>query len=84
MTFLKKGDKAPEFKCFNQDGKILSLTDYKGKKLVIYFYPKDNTPTCTTESCNLRDHYTEFIKHGYEVLGVSADSQKKHINFIKK
>ncbi len=84
FTSLKAGDKAPDFKCKNQEGEIVSLKDFKGKKLVIYFYPKDNTPTCTTEACNLRDNYSLLIKKGYSVLGVSADEEKKHLKFITK
>jgi len=84
MTKLKKGDKAPDFSCPDENGNIISLNDYKGKKLVLYFYPKDNTPGCTVESCNLRDNYKEMLKQGYDVLGVSADTEKKHQNFIKK
>ncbi len=84
MTTLTKGDKAPDFKAPIQDGSEKSLADYKGKKLVLYFYPKDNTPTCTVEACNLRDNYKKFQSEGYEILGVSCDSMKKHQNFIKK
>lgn len=84
MNELKVGDKAPDFEGVIQDGSAVSLSDYKGKKLVIYFYPKDNTPTCTTESCNLRDNYSGLKKQGFEILGVSPDSEKKHQNFIKK
>ncbi|MEO9534206.1 MAG: thioredoxin-dependent thiol peroxidase [Crocinitomicaceae bacterium] len=84
MTKLKKGDKSPDFSCPDEHGNIISLNDYKGKKLVLYFYPKDNTPGCTVESCNLRDNYKEMLKQGYDVLGVSADTEKKHQNFIKK
>lgn len=81
---LKSGDKAPAFAVKNQDGKIIKLSDLKGKKVVLYFYPKDNTPGCTLESCNLRDNYKVLQKKGYEVLGVSTDSEKSHQNFIKK
>ncbi len=84
MTKLKKGAKAPDFKAKNQDGKEISLSDYKGKKLVLYFYPQANTPTCTIESCNLSDNYKYLKKAGYEVLGVSPDSEKKQANFKKK
>ncbi len=76
--------KAPAFSGFNEKGENVSLADFKGKKLVLYFYPKDNTPTCTEEACNLRDNYRLFIKNGYAILGVSTDSMKKHQNFIKK
>lgn len=81
---LKKGDTAPDFTVNDQDGKPVSLSDYKGKKVVLYFYPKDNTPGCTAESCNLRDNYSELQDKGYEVLGVSTDSEKSHQNFIAK
>jgi len=84
MTHLKAGDKAPDFNCANEKGEMVSLSDFSGKKLVLYFYPKDNTPGCTIESCNLRDNYHKFLSQGYQVLGVSADSMKKHQNFIKK
>ena len=84
MTTLKKGDKAPEFKVKNELGKEVSLSDFLGKKLVLYFYPKDNTPGCTAESCNLRDHYSELKTKGFEVLGVSADGEASHQKFIDK
>jgi|SRR6218665_4514 len=83
-TDLKKGDKAPDFKVKDQDGKVVSLKDFKGKKLVLYFYPKDDTPTCTTEACNLRDNFAVLKKKGYAVVGVSADDEKKHAKFINK
>lgn len=81
---LNVGDKAPDFKVDNQDGAAVSLADFKGKKLVLFFYPRDNTPTCTKEACNLRDNYSEFQKQGYEVLGISTDSAKSHLKFIDK
>jgi thioredoxin-dependent peroxiredoxin len=81
---LKPGDKAPAFKSTNEKGETVSLSDYKGKKLVLYFYPKDSTPGCTAESCDLRDNYKLFQKQGYEILGVSADSAKSHVKFINK
>lgn len=81
---LKEGDKAPEFEGVIQDGSTVKLSDYKGKKVVLYFYPKDNTPGCTAQSCNLRDNYDALLAKGYVVLGVSSDSEKKHINFIAK
>ncbi len=81
---LKKGQKAPAFTAPDQSGKIVSLEDYAGKKLVLYFYPQDNTPTCTDEACNLRDNYKALMKQGYHILGVSPDYPKKHTNFIKK
>ncbi len=81
---LSVGDKAPNFKLYNSDKQEVALKDYKGKKLILFFYPKDNTPTCTVEACNLRDHYQELRDQGYAVLGVSPDSAKKHVNFINK
>jgi peroxiredoxin Q/BCP len=84
MTTLKAGDKAPDFSGLNEKDDTISLNDFKGKKLVLYFYPKDMTPGCTTQSCNLRDNYDTLLKQGYEVLGVSADSTKRHIKFIEK
>jgi peroxiredoxin Q/BCP len=84
MNTLKAGDKVPEFTATDQDGNSVSLSDYKGKKLVVFFYPKANTPGCTAEACNLRDHYKELQDAGYSLLGVSADSQKKQSNFRDK
>ena len=84
MKVLKVGEKAPDFKGIIQTGETVSLSDYKGKKLVIYFYPKDNTPGCTAESCNLSENYQLFQSKGYEILGVSADDEKSHVKFIKK
>lgn len=81
---LKAGDKAPDFEVKDQNGKTVKLSDFRGKKVVLYFYPQDNTPTCTVEACNLRDNYSTLRAKGYEVLGVSPDSPKKHTNFIKK
>ena len=81
---LQIGDKAPDFTSVDQDGKSISLNDFKGKKIVLYFYPKDNTPGCTEQACNLRDNYALFKTKGYTILGVSVDSVKKHQNFIKK
>lgn len=81
---LKPGDAAPELHGVDQDGKPVSLADYKGKKLVLYFYPKDDTPGCTAEACNLRDNYETLRKAGYEILGVSVDSEKSHQKFISK
>lgn len=84
MTNLKEGDKAPNFSGPIQTGETISLSDFKGKKLVLFFYPKDNTPGCTAEACNLRDNYDHLRQQGYELLGVSPDSARKHQNFIKK
>ena len=84
MTELTEGMKAPDFSGKDQSGKEISLKDLQGRKVILYFYPKDNTPGCTTESCNLRDNYRELIKKGFEVIGVSADSEKSHQNFIDK
>lgn len=84
MTTLQKGDKAPAFSAVDQDGKIHSLSDYKGKKLVVFFYPAASTPSCTIEACNLRDNYAKFRTEGYALLGVSADTMKKQFNFKSK
>ena len=84
MTTLKPGDKAPNFTAVNQSNQSLSMKDYQGKKLVLYFYPKDSTPGCTAEACNLRDNYHRFLNSGYAILGVSPDSPKSHVKFIEK
>jgi peroxiredoxin Q/BCP len=84
MTHLKPGDKAPNFSGKDQNGNTVSLADYAGKKLVVYFYPKDDTPGCTAQACNLRDNYSELQSAGYHILGVSADSETKHQKFIEK
>lgn len=81
---LKPGDKAPAFKGVDQNGDVISLADFKGKKVVLYFYPKDNTPGCTAQACNLRDNYQTLIKQGYQVIGVSGDSVKSHKKFEEK
>ncbi len=81
---LKIGDKAPAFVCKDENGKEISLTDFAGKKVVLYFYPKDSTPGCTMQACNLRDNYQTLLKEGYVVLGASMDSEKRHQNFIAK
>lgn len=81
---LKVGEKAPLFEGINQKGEPIKLEDYKGKKVVLYFYPKDNTPGCTAESCDLRDNYAELQKQGFEILGISTDNEKSHQKFIDK
>ena len=81
---LKPGDKAPDFSVKDENGNEVRLKDFKGKKVVLYFYPKDMTPGCTAESCNLRDNYKALQKQGYEVLGVSTDTEKSHQKFIAK
>lgn len=81
---LQIDDKVPDVTINDQDGTPVNLRDFKGKKLVLYFYPKDQTPGCTTEACNLRDNYKLLLKKGYEVLGVSTDSEKSHKKFIEK
>jgi peroxiredoxin Q/BCP len=81
---LNAGDQAPDFESVDQDGNPIKLSDFKGKKVVLYFYPKDNTPGCTAESCNLRDNYEALQAQGYVVLGVSGDSPKSHKKFIDK
>lgn len=84
MNMLKVGDKVPEFSSKDQDGNTINLSDYKGKKLVVFFYPKANTPGCTLEACNLRDNYKDLTDEGYELLGVSADTERKQANFRNK
>lgn len=84
MTNLKIGDKAPSFKAKDEQGNTISLADYQGKKLVVFFYPKASTPGCTAEACNLNDNYDRFKAQGYEILGVSADSAKRQSNFKTK
>jgi peroxiredoxin Q/BCP len=84
MTQLKEGIKAPLFEGTDQDGRIVKLSDFAGKKVVLYFYPKDNTPGCTAEACNLRDNYNSLIDKGFAVVGVSMDSEKSHKDFASK
>ncbi len=84
MPTLKIGDKAPAFEAVDQDGNPISLQDYIGTKLVLYFYPKDDTPGCTAEACNLRDNYALLLKKGYKIVGVSADDERSHKKFIEK
>lgn len=81
---LSIGDKAPEFTGIDQDNNTISLNQYKGKKVVLYFYPKDNTPGCTAEACDLRDNYERFLSEGYVIIGVSADSVASHKKFSEK
>jgi len=81
---LKIGDKAPEFKGVDENGENISLSNFKGKNIILYFYPKDNTPGCTNEACNLRDNYNMWLEKDYEVIGISPDSQQSHQKFIDK
>ncbi len=84
ITHLKEGDPAPAFEARDQNGEKVSLEDFRGKKVVLYFYPKDMTPGCTAEACDLADHYRDLLDQGYEVLGVSPDDEKSHRRFIDK
>ena len=84
MSQLKAGDKAPEFTANDQNGKPVSLSDFEGKTVILYFYPKDDTPTCTVEACDFRDNYQSLFGKGYQVIGVSADDEKSHKKFEKK
>ena len=84
MSRLQPGDVAPNFSGKDQNGNPISLSDFKGKRLILYFYPKDNTPGCTAEACSLRDGYEQLTKLGFDVVGVSADSEKSHQGFIGK
>ncbi len=84
MSELKEGDMAPAFTANNQNGESVSLSDFKGKNVILYFYPKDNTPGCTAESCNFRDNYQSLTQKGFEVIGVSIDDEKSHQKFISK
>jgi peroxiredoxin Q/BCP len=81
MTQLKEGTPAPVFKGTDQDGKTVSLEDFKGKKVILYFYPKDDTPGCTAEACNLRDNYDALLSRGFAIVGVSPDDMKSHVRF---
>lgn len=83
-THLTEGTKAPSFKGKDQDGNTISLADYKGKKLVLYFYPEDDTPTCTIQACNLRDNFAALKANGFTVIGISPDEEKKHKKFEAK
>jgi len=84
MALIKEGSKAPDFTAKDQDGQPITLKQYLGKKVILFFYPKDNTPTCTVEACNLRDNYQALVRKGFVVLGISSDPEKKHQNFIAK
>lgn len=84
MQVLNVGDRVPEFEAHDEAGNLVSLSDYKGKKLIVFFYPRANTPGCTDEACNLRDNYAEIHAKGYEIIGVSEDSQRKQTNFKNK
>ena len=84
ISHLSVGDTAPDFTSVNQDGKTLSLADYKGSKFVIYFYPRDMTPGCTSQACNLTENFDDLSAHGIKILGVSPDTPKKHLKFIAK
>jgi peroxiredoxin Q/BCP len=84
MAQLKEGARAPLFKGKDQDGRVVSLEDYKGKKVVLYFYPKDDTPGCTAEACNLRDNFEDLLSRGFVIIGVSPDNEKSHSKFKNK
>lgn len=83
-TSLKEGDRAPAFTGTDQNGNSISLKDFKGKKVILYFYPKDNTPACTNQACNLRDNYDLLRKKGFEIIGISIDNEKMHKKFEQK
>src|SRR5665647_183028 len=84
MVQLVEGISAPDFSGINQNGETISLAGFKGKKLILYFYPKDDTPGCTAEACNLNDNYEFWISKGYEVVGISPDGEASHAKFVKK
>jgi len=84
MSEIIEGVKAPNFSGVDQNGSTVKLSDFSGKTLIVYFYPKDNTPGCTMQACNLRDNYEMLLEKGYAIVGVSADTEKKHQNFIEK
>src|ERR1700753_3989433 len=84
MAIPKEGEKAPDFTAKDQNGNTVSLSDFKGKNVILYFYPQDNTPTCTNEACNFRDNYPSLTSQGFEVIGVSPDNEKSHKKFEKK
>lgn len=81
---LQQGEQAPDFSAQDQNGNMVSLSDFKGKKLVLYFYPKDNTPGCTKEACNLRDNYADLLKKGFAIVGISPDAEASHKKFAEK
>ncbi|RKR82327.1 peroxiredoxin Q/BCP [Mucilaginibacter gracilis] len=84
MAILKEGDKAPDFTANNQNGETISLSNYLGKNVILYFYPKDDTPGCTAEACSFRDNYQSLLSQGFEVIGVSTDDEKSHKKFESK
>ncbi|MFM9944368.1 MAG: thioredoxin-dependent thiol peroxidase [Bacteroidia bacterium] len=84
MAKLKMGDKAPDFKTLNQRGETVKLKDLRGKKVALYFYPQDDTPTCTNQACNLRDNYEMLLSKGFSIYGISPDGVKDHVKFIEK
>ena len=84
MSELKEGDKAPQFTAKNQNGEVISLSDFQGKNVILYFYPKDDTPGCTAEACSFRDDYQSLLKEGFEVIGVSTDDEASHLKFTSK
>jgi peroxiredoxin Q/BCP len=84
MNELSEGQKAPDFSANDQNGKLVSLSDLAGKNIILYFYPKDDTPGCTAEACSFRDNYESLLAQGFEVLGVSTDDEKSHLKFISK
>jgi peroxiredoxin Q/BCP len=84
QTVLKEGDQAPDFTGRDQDGQEIALKNFRGKKVILYFYPKDDTPGCTAQACNMRDNYDALKKAGYVILGISVDSEKSHVKFREK
>ena len=84
MSHLQAGDRAPAIRAKDENGEWITLEEFRGKKVVLYFYPKDDTPGCTAEACDLRDHYAKFLDQGFEVIGVSADNEKSHTRFKNK
>jgi peroxiredoxin Q/BCP len=84
MSHLQVGDRAPAIRAKDENGEWITLEEFRGKKVVLYFYPKDDTPGCTAEACDLRDHYAKFLDQGFEVIGVSADNEKSHTRFKNK